>query len=131
MSDKLQTNSQISHYRVISKLGAGGMGEVWLAEDTRLGRKAALKLLPAEFTGDADRLLRFEQEARAVSALNHPNIVTVYDVGEAAQGRFIATEFVEGQTLRQRLGQARPELIVVLDLAVQVAGALAAAHQAG
>src|SRR5437016_3128133 len=93
----------ISHYRILQQLGAGGMGEVYLAEDTRLGRKVALKLLPAEFTKDADRVRRFEQEARAASALNHPNIITIYDIAQADGIHFIATEFVEGETLRQRM----------------------------
>ena len=87
-------------YRVLSLLGAGGMGEVYLAEDTRLGRRVALKLLPSEFTHDTDRIRRFEREARAASALNHPNIVTIYEIDQIDGSYFIATELVEGQTLR-------------------------------
>jgi eukaryotic-like serine/threonine-protein kinase len=99
MSASLSVNTTISHYRILSQLGAGGMGEVWLAEDTRLDRKVALKLLPAAFTRDAGRVRRFAQEAKAASALNHPNIVTVYDVGDTDTGRFIVMELVAGRTL--------------------------------
>src|SRR6266480_7651405 len=94
---------RISHYRIIHKLGAGGMGEVYLAEDTKLGRKVALKLLGEEFTTNRDRLNRFEQEACAASALNHPNILTIHEVGLADGHNFIATEFVDGVTLRKRV----------------------------
>ena len=120
----------ISHYQVLSLLGAGGMGEVYLAEDTRLGRKVAIKLLPQKFTQDRERALRFQQEARAASALNHPNILTIYEVGEFEGGHFIATEFIDGQTLRT-LMNARVKLRAALDMATQVASALAAAHEAG
>src|SRR6266850_1691952 len=98
--NELSANSIISHYRIVSKIGEGGMGEVWLAEDTRLGRKVALKLLPVEFTEDSERVRRFTQEAKAASALNHPNIISVYDIGESETGRFIVMEFVAGHTLR-------------------------------
>lgn len=121
----------ISHYRILDKLGSGGMGEVYLAEDTRLGRKLALKILPAEFTQDPDRLARFEQEARAASALNHPNIITIYEVGEHEGAHFIATEFIEGRTLRQSLPPAGMPLREALEIATQIAGALQAAHEAG
>src|SRR6266496_5789428 len=94
---------ELGHYHLLSLLGSGGMGEVYLAEDTRLKRKVALKLLPAELIANQDRLRRFEQEARAASALNHPNILTIHEIGEADDHRFIATEFIEGQTLRDRL----------------------------
>ena len=87
----------LSHYRVLSLIGAGGMGEVYLAQDARLGRKVALKLLPAIFTSDRERLRRFEQEARSVSSLNHPNILTIYEVGVAGETLFIATEFIDGR----------------------------------
>src|SRR5262245_52792808 len=120
----------ISHYQVLSLLGAGGMGEVYLAEDTRLGRKVALKLLPQIFTQDRERVLRFQQEARAASALNHPNILTIYEIGEFEGRHFIATEFIDGQTLRM-LMNARVKLRAALDVATQVASALAAAHEAG
>jgi serine/threonine protein kinase/Tfp pilus assembly protein PilF len=131
MEELLQANTTISHYRIISRLGAGGMGEVYLAEDTKLGRRVALKLLPPDFTGDLERLLRFEQEARAASALNHPNIITVHEVGLENGTRFIATEYIEGVTLRQRLRHGRMSVREALDVAVQVASALAAAHQVG
>ncbi len=121
----------ISHYRILDKLGSGGMGEVYLAEDTRLGRKLALKILPAEFTRDADRVARFRQEARAASALNHPNIITIYEVGEFEGVHFIATEFIEGRTLRHCLQAAGMPLGEALELTIQIAGALAAAHDEG
>ncbi len=118
-------------YRVLSVLGRGGMGEVYLAEDNRLGRKVALKLLPSSFTNDSERLRRFEREARAASALNHPNILTIYEVGSFDGRQFIAAEYVEGQTLRQRQARSRLKLAEILDLSIQVASALAAAHRAG
>jgi eukaryotic-like serine/threonine-protein kinase len=120
----------ISHYRILKKLGAGGMGEVHLAEDTRLGRKVALKLLGAELTKNEDRLHRFEQEARAASALSHPNILTIYDIGEEGSAHFIATEYIEGETLRQHMTRTKMSLRDSLDVAIQVASALDAAHQA-
>ena len=130
MANEMSANTTISHYRVLEKLGAGGMGEVWLAEDTRLDRKVALKLLPAEFTTDADRLRRFMQEAKAASALNHPNIITVYDIGESEAGRFIVMELVAGRTLRSVTAQDY-SLEVLLTLGSQMAKALTAAHAAG
>ncbi len=126
---------QLGAYKIIARLGAGGMGEVWLAEDTRLRRKVALKLLPARFTADAERVRRFKREARAVSALNHPNILTIYEIGQAAPEsdaiHFIATEYVEGQTLRQRLQQAPMSVAEALETTTQIANALVAAHAAG
>ncbi|HKQ79293.1 MAG TPA: serine/threonine-protein kinase [Blastocatellia bacterium] len=122
---------QLGHYRILSLLGAGGMCEVYLAEDAILGRKVALKLLPVEFTRDQDRLLRFKQEARAASSLNHPNIITIYEIGEIDGIHFIATEFIDGQTLRQRSAQGRLELFAALDIGIQTAAALSAAHEAG
>ncbi|MGH9940427.1 MAG: serine/threonine protein kinase, partial [Blastocatellia bacterium] len=122
---------QISHYRIVNKIGAGGMGEVYLAEDTKLGRKVALKLLPEEFTRDAGRVRRFEQEARAASALNHPNILTIFEIGEANGAHYIATEYIDGQTLRERLNNDRLTPSAALDIASQIAAALTAAHEAG
>jgi len=120
-----------SRYSVISSLGAGGMGEVFLAEDKKLGRKVALKTLPAAFTHDKDRLRRFQQEARAASALNHPNIITIYEIGDESGAHFIATEHVEGETLRDRMRRGPMKLDEALDVAQQTATALSAAHEAG
>ncbi len=118
-------------YQVLSLIGAGGMGEVYLARDTRLGRQVALKLLPAHFTRDPERVSRFEREARAASALSHPNIVTIYEVGAAEGAHFIATEYVEGRTLRRLVADAPPGPRETLEIAEQIADALAAAHAAG
>jgi eukaryotic-like serine/threonine-protein kinase len=128
------TPETISHYRILSKLGAGGMGEVYLAEDLNLGRRVALKLLPAKFTKDPERVRRFEQEARAASATSHPNILTIYEIGqvetETGVTHFMAMEFVEGKTLRQRLKNGL-KLDEAIEVAVQIASALAAAHGVG
>ena len=97
----------IGHYKISKRIGTGGMGEVYLATDMTAGRKAALKLLPMRFTGDAERLKRFQQEAHAVVALNHPNILTVYEIGEDHSTHYIASELIEGETLRQRLLRGR------------------------
>ncbi|PYS67737.1 MAG: hypothetical protein DMF73_18580 [Acidobacteria bacterium] len=121
----------IGHYKISKRIGTGGMGEVYLATDITAGRKAALKLLPTRFTGDAERLKRFRQEARAVVGLNHPNILTVYEIGEDHSIHYIASELIEGETLRQRLMRGRMELSEAVDAAIQVASALAAAHEAG
>src|SRR5918997_3725548 len=107
------------------------MGEVFLAQDTMLDRKVALKLLPRQFTRDRDRLRRFEQEARAASALNHPNIITIYEIGETQGTRFMAAEYVEGETLREVIGGPRRSVSEILEIGCQSAGALAAAHHAG
>jgi serine/threonine protein kinase/tetratricopeptide (TPR) repeat protein len=128
---QLKAGDSIGHYQVVSLLGLGGMGQVYLAEDTKLGRKVALKLLPTSYTRDESRLRRFQQEARAASALNHPNILTIHELGEVNGEQFIATEFVEGETLRERLKRAPLNSAETLDIAVQIAGALAAAHKAG
>jgi serine/threonine-protein kinase len=119
------------HYRILSLLGAGGMGEVYLAHDTKLDRRVALKILPEEFAQDAERMRRFVQEAKSASALNHPNIITIYEIGDTDGTHFIATEFIDGQTLRQRMMPARMELTAALDITLQVATALSAAHEAG
>ncbi len=121
----------ISHFRILSLLGKGGMGEVWLAEDTDLHRKVAVKLLVKEFTTNEVRLRRFEREARAASALNHPNILTIYEIGQVEERRFIATEFVDGETLRRRISGTPVELRSALDVTAQVASALSASHEAG
>jgi len=124
-------NSTISHYRIVSKIGAGGMGEVYLAEDTNLERRVALKVLRAEVAEDEERLRRFVQEAKAASALNHPNILTVYEIGHFEKSRYIATELIKGQNLRDRLRIEPLTLSETLDVALQVAAALNAAHDAG
>ena len=127
----LLVGQTFGHYKISKRIGSGGMGEVYLATDMTAGRKAALKLLPMRFTGDSNRLKRFQQEARAVVALNHPNILTVYEIGEDHSTHYIASELIEGETLRQRLAHGRMELSEAVDVAIQVASALAAAHEAG
>src|SRR5947208_6543019 len=119
----------IGHYRIESLIGIGGMGEVYLARDERLGSKVALKLLPKRLTADETKLSRFKTEARAASALNHPNIITVYEISVEGNRHFIATEFIEGITLRASLARARMNLRDALEIPVQVASALAAAHE--
>jgi serine/threonine protein kinase len=121
----------LDRYEIVSLLGAGGMGEVYLALDTRLKRKVALKLLPTRFTQDTDQVRRFEQEAYAASALNHPNIVTIYEIGQSGGVHFMATELIEGQTLRSLITKGKMTLHDVLDIAAQIASALSAAHAAG
>ena len=128
---KIAAGQAIGPYQVATSLGSGGMGDVYLAHDSRLDRKVALKLLPAYFTRDEQRLKRFQQEARAVSALNHPNIITIFEIGKAESIHFIATEYITGQTLRERMSSGRMNLGEALDIAIQVASALASAHQAG
>src|SRR5271157_141630 len=121
----------ISHYRIAAKLGDGGMGVVWKARDTRLDRFVALKVLPAAMTGDPERKRRFVQEAKAASALNHPNIITIYEIDQAEGVDFIAMEFVPGKSLQQLITRKRLEPNEALNYAIQLAGALAAAHAAG
>src|SRR5881392_2590556 len=121
----------IGHYQIELLLGVGGMGEVYLARDERLGRKVALKLLPKHLTADETQLSRFKTEARSASALNHPNILTVYEIGAEGSRHFIATEFIEGITLRALLRRGRMNLHDALGIAVQIASALAAAHETG
>jgi len=130
MSETLAVNSNISHYRIVSKIGAGGMGEVYLAEDTRLNRKVALKILPPEFAEDKDRMSRFVREAKSASSLNHPNIITIHEIGESDGVHYIATEFIEGETLHDRLKDESLSLKSALDIAIQIVSALQAAHSA-
>jgi serine/threonine protein kinase len=129
LTDKL--GSTVGPYKIVRRLGAGGMGEVYLAEDERLQRLVALKILPVYFASDDTRLRRFQREARAASALNHPNILTIHEVGEIDGVYFIATEFIDGGTIRQLLAGRELSLDEILDIAEQVASALAAAHTAG
>ena len=132
MDKELQAGTVLSHYRIMSKLGAGGMGEVYLAQDTsELGRNVALKILPAEVADNKDRLQRFIQEARTVSNLNHPNILTVHEFGKTESASFMATEFVDGVTLRQHVSNRRLKLVELIDVAIQIVAALNAAHEAG
>src|SRR5438067_11580054 len=121
----------IGHYRILKRIGAGGMGEVYLASDINAGRTAALKVLPAHLSSNVERLRRFEQEARAVAGLNHPNIMTIYEVGTDDSDRYIASELIEGETLHERLARGHMELNEAIEIAIQVASALAAAHSAG
>jgi len=123
--------SSFGHYKILSQIGAGGMGEVYLAHDTKLERKAAIKFLPAEFSGDPDRLARFIQEAQTASALNHPNIITVYEIGDRDGSHFIASEYIDGKTLRDRMSSERISFDEFLSVAIQTAEALSAAHKAG
>ncbi len=128
----LFAGQQIGPYKIISPLAAGGMGEVYLAQDSRLGRKIALKLLPPDFAKDQHRVRRFAQEARAASALNHPNVCVIHEVGKTSDGRhFIAMELIEGITLRERISRGPLSLTDALTVAEQVAAALTAAHAAG
>src|SRR5262249_46866084 len=123
--------THINHYEIVSLLGAGGMGEVYLAEDPRLSRQVAIKMLPAEFAKDTDRLRRFEQEARATSALNHPNILTVYDIGAYEGAPYIVAELLEGEELSELIKQGAITPRKAVDCARQIAEGLAAAHAKG
>jgi serine/threonine protein kinase len=126
------TNGQhIGHYQILSAIGAGGMGEVYLAEDTRLDRKVALKILPKEFAEDTDRMNRFVREAKSASALNHPNIITIYEIGKSDGTHFIATEFIDGKTLNEYAKHDPLNFKSVLEIAIQIASALDEAHMAG
>ena len=126
----ISAGTKLGHYEIRSQLGAGGMGEVYLAIDTELDRTVAIKILPADLASDTQRLQRFVQEAKAASALNHPHILTIYEIGTTESSRFIATEFIDGDTLRPHIG-AGMKLAEVLEIAIQACSALAAAHAAG
>jgi serine/threonine protein kinase len=127
----LAEGSAVGPYRILSLLGAGGMGEVYRARDPRLDRDVAIKVLPASFAEDEDRLRRFEGEARAAGALNHPNLVTVFDVGSHGGGPFLVLELLEGSSLRTILGQGLLSVRKAIEYAVQVAAGLAAVHERG
>ncbi|HEY4230225.1 MAG TPA: serine/threonine-protein kinase, partial [Thermoanaerobaculia bacterium] len=128
----LSAGTKLGPYEILAPLGAGGMGEVYRAKDPRLGREVAIKVLPASFSQDPDRLKRFEQEARAAGVLNHPGITAVYDFGTAAdQSPYIVTELLEGETLRNRLLTGALPVRKAIDYAVQIAKGLAAAHEKG
>src|SRR5437867_1345659 len=127
----LGTGAKLGRYEIRAKIGEGGMGEVYLAEDTRLGRKVAIKVLAERFTQNRDRLSRFDQEAYAASALNHPNIITIYEMGDEDGRHFIATEFIDGVTLKKHLRSGPMDFAEVLDIAIQISAALEEAHAAG
>jgi serine/threonine-protein kinase len=131
MNNQLSAGSAISHYRIVSKIGAGGMGEVYLAQDTKLDRKVALKILPADLAANQDRMRRFVQEAKAAAALNHPNIATIHEIGEGDGVNFIAMEFIDGATLREKIHQKQTDLRKLLRYLQHVAEGLAKAHAAG
>ena len=127
----LAAGSRLGPYEVLSLLGAGGMGELYLAHDPRLGRHVAIKILPAAFSADPDRVWRFEREARAIASLNHPFICTIHDIGEHDGHRYLVLERLEGEPLDGRLASRPLAMPLLLDLAVQIADALDAAHKAG
>jgi serine/threonine-protein kinase len=131
MNKQLANNTTLSHYRIVSPIGKGGMGEVFLAEDTRLDRKVALKILPPEFAEDKDRMSRFVREAKSASALNHPNIITIYEINEFENTHFIATEFIDGKTLNDYAKDNPLSYKSVLEIAIQIASALDVAHSNG
>ena len=131
MNDEINVNSRISHYRIISKIGAGGMGEVYRGRDERLDRDVAIKVLPRDLAKDVDRLQRFEQEAKATSALNHPNILTVYDIGEHEGVPFLVSELLDGEELRDRLNEGPIPIRKTVDYAQQIVSGLSAAHERG
>src|SRR5256714_4939916 len=131
MNKDLLPNTTLSHYRIVSKIGAGGMGEVYLAQDTKLDRKVALKILPADLAANQDRMRRFVQEAKAAAALSHPNIAQIFEIGEDNGTHFIAMEFIDGVTLREKIHRERTDLRKLLRYLQHAAEGLAKAHSAG
>src|SRR5207302_2937512 len=129
MSETISPDTVIGQYRVISKIGEGGMGEVYRARDTMLGRDVAIKVLPAAFSTDGERLRRFEQEAQAAGALNHPNILVIFHIGTHDGAPYIVSELLEGETLRERLGGTAQSQRKAIDYAIQISHGLAAAHE--
>ena len=127
----IEKGTRLGHYEIRSRIGAGGMGEVYLAEDTKLERRVALKILPSEFATDKDRMSRFVREAKSASALNHPNIITIYEIGESESTHFIATEFIDGETLNEYVKANPLDYKSALEIAIQIASALGEAHSAG
>ncbi|NNF00053.1 MAG: serine/threonine protein kinase, partial [Pyrinomonadaceae bacterium] len=127
---KLEKGTKISHYKILSEIGKGGMGEVYLAQDTKLNRNVAIKFLSEEWSKDSDKLNRFIQEAQAASALNHPNIITIHGIDETEGSQYIALEYIEGETLTERLNN-KLKFNEALNIATQIASALDAAHTAG
>src|SRR2546426_5060770 len=128
---ELSADTSLSHYRIVSRIAAGSMGEVYLAQDTKLDRKVALKILPADLAANRDRMQRFVREAKSAAALNHPNIAHIYEIGESNSVNFIAMEFVDGHTLRERIHGERTDLRKLMKYLQQVAEGLAKAHATG
>ena len=131
MKNKLPPDANLSHYRILSKIGAGGMGEVYCALDTKLDRKVALKILPAELASNRDRMERFVREAKAAAALTHPNIAQIFEIGEHDGMHYIAMEFIDGVTLRDKIHREQTDLRKLLRYLQHVAEGLAKAHSAG
>src|SRR5438094_5418043 len=131
MSETISPSTTIAQYTIVSKIGEGGMGEVWRARDAKLGRDVAIKVLPAAFSENSERLRRFEQEAQAAGALNHPNILSIYHIGTHNGAPYIVSELLEGEELRERLDQGQLPLRKVIDYAQQIVSGLAAAHEKG
>src|SRR5215510_14102580 len=127
----LSRGQLLSHYKILKHLGGGGMGEIYLVEDTKLGREVVLKLLPPDFATDSTRMRRFTQEAKAASALNHPNVAHLYELGEADGFHFIIMEYVAGKTVLEECNTHKPNLERILDMAIQIADALDEAHSNG
>src|SRR5512141_3251989 len=128
---RLAPGTLLGRYEIVGLLGIGGMGEVYLAEDSQLGRKVAIKLLNEKYENNESNVHRFIQEAKAASALNHPNILTIYEIGRTDHAHYIVSEFIDGRTLRHKMESGPLELSGILDISLQIAGALAAAHAAG